>query len=59
MFVVECPNCQQVNVLHKKLIGLAQDIKIPTGNWEDVNMDFIVWFPRGRSNDEINPFLTR
>lgn len=42
MFVVECPNCQQVNVLHKKLIGLAQDIKIPTGNWEDVNMDFIV-----------------
>ncbi|WMV24610.1 hypothetical protein MTR67_017995 [Solanum verrucosum] len=28
--------------------GLSEDIDIPTWNWEDLNMDFIVGLPRNR-----------
>ncbi|KAH0689080.1 hypothetical protein KY289_016438 [Solanum tuberosum] len=47
-FVARCPNCQQVKIEKQKPGGLSQGIGIPTWKWEDVNMDFIVGFPRTR-----------
>ncbi|WMV45889.1 hypothetical protein MTR67_039274, partial [Solanum verrucosum] len=47
-FVAKCPNFKQVKVEHEKPGALSQDISIPTWNREDVNMDFIVWFPLTR-----------
>ncbi|WMV41696.1 hypothetical protein MTR67_035081 [Solanum verrucosum] len=47
-FVAKCPNYQQEKVEHKKPGGLSQDISISTWKWEDLNMDFIVGFPRTR-----------
>lgn len=45
-FVVEYPNCKQVNIEHQRLGGLSQDVEIPTLKWEDVNMDFLTCLPR-------------
>ncbi|WMV32192.1 hypothetical protein MTR67_025577 [Solanum verrucosum] len=45
-FMAKCPNCQQVKVEHQKPGGLSHDISIPTWNWKDLNMDFIVGLPR-------------
>ena len=58
--MVKCPNCQQVKVEHQRPGGLTQDISIPTWKWEDVNMDFVVSFPRTRrKNDYIRVIVYR
>ena len=44
--VAKCPKCQQVKVEHKNPTGLLKAIQVPTWKWEDVNMDFLVGFPR-------------
>ncbi|WMV08783.1 hypothetical protein MTR67_002168 [Solanum verrucosum] len=44
-FVAKNPNYQQVKVEHQKSGGLSQDINIPTWNWKDLNMDFLVGLP--------------
>ena len=46
--VAICPNCQQVKAEHQSPGGLKQDIAIPTWKWENVNMDFVLGFPRTR-----------
>ncbi|WMV46054.1 hypothetical protein MTR67_039439 [Solanum verrucosum] len=51
-FVAKCPNCQQVKVEHQKPGGLSQSISIPTWKWEEMNIDFIVCFPRTRRQHE-------
>ena len=37
-----------MKVEHQKLGGLLQEIKTPTWKWEDINMDFVVDFPRAQ-----------
>ena len=49
-FGARCPNFQQVEAKHQKLGGLLQEIKHPTLKWEDINMDFLVSFPRTETN---------
>ncbi|WMV46414.1 hypothetical protein MTR67_039799 [Solanum verrucosum] len=46
--MARCSNCQQVKAEHQGPGGLTQDIDIPTWEWEDVNMDFVVGLPRTR-----------
>ena len=59
-FVAKCPNCQQVNVKHQKPIVLLQEIQVPTWKWEEINMDFVVGFPRTqRRNDSIRVVVDR
>ena len=41
-FVSRCSNCQQFKAEHQGIEGLTQSINIPTWNWEDVNMYFMV-----------------
>ena len=45
-FVTHYLNYQQVNTEHQRPGGLSHDIAIPTWKWENVNMDFVVGFPR-------------
>ena len=47
-FVAKCPYCQQVKAEYQKLGGLSQVMDFPTWIWEDINMDFVVGFPRTR-----------
>ena len=59
-FVAKCPNFQQVNVEHQNPGGLLQEIKILTWKWEDINMDFVVGFPRTqKSYDSICVIVDR
>ena len=51
-FVAKCPNCQQVKAEHQKSSGLLQDIQVPTWKWEDINMDFVVGFPRKQNQHD-------
>ena len=60
MFVVMCPNSQQVKVEHLKLGGLLQEIQIPTWKWEYINMDFVVSLPwTKKSFDSISVVVDR
>ncbi|KAH0709204.1 hypothetical protein KY284_010631 [Solanum tuberosum] len=43
---VKCSNYQQVKAEHQGPGGLTQVIDILTWKWEEVNMDFVVGFPR-------------
>ena len=45
-FVAKCPNCQEVKAEHQKSGGLLQEIQVPTWKWEDINLYFVVGFPR-------------
>ena len=45
-FIAKCPNCQQVKAEHQKSGSLLQEIQVPIWKWEDINMDFVVGFPR-------------
>lgn len=45
MFMVECPNFQQVKAGHWRPSSIAQHIETSTGKWEDVNMNFVVGLP--------------
>ena len=47
-FVEGCPNFQQVKAEHLKPRGLTQSIEIPTWNWENINMDFVLGLYRTR-----------
>ncbi|XP_073133520.1 uncharacterized protein [Henckelia pumila] len=44
-FVNECLKCQQVKAEHRRPAGLPKLLSIPTWNWEDVTIDFMVGFP--------------
>jgi len=44
-FMAKCLNYQQVKFEHKKLWGFAQENRIPTWKWEDLNMDFTMGLP--------------
>ena len=45
-FVAKCQNYQHVKAEHQNPGGLLQEIQIPTWKWEDINMDFVLGFPR-------------
>ena len=45
-FIAKCPNCQQVKAEHQKSGSLLQEIQVPIWKWEDINMYFVVVFPR-------------
>ena len=45
-FLSKCQNFKQVKVEHLKLSGLIQEMVIPTWKWEEINIDFVVVFPR-------------
>ena len=53
-FVLRLPNYQQLKAKHQGPGGLTQYIDILTWKWEDVNMDFVVGFPRTRR--KLTPF---
>ena len=53
-FVANCPHCKQVKIEHLKSASLNQIMDVPTWNLEEINMDFVVGFPRTRrQNDSI------
>ena len=45
-FIAKCRNCKQVKVEHQKWGVLLQQNQVPTWKWEDINIDFVVGFPR-------------
>ena len=47
-FFAKCPNFLQVTAEHQKLSVLLKEIQIPTWEWEDSNMNFVVGLPRTR-----------
>lgn len=49
-FVAKGPSYKQVKAKHQRLSGLTQDIEIPTWKLEEINIDFMVGFPRTRRN---------
>jgi hypothetical protein len=53
-YMVQCMICQLVKVEYQKPVGPLQSILIPEWKWEDIIMDFIIRFHRGkRGNDFI------
>ena len=44
-YVAECDTCQRVKASHLKVAGTLQPLLIPSQNWEDINMNFIVELP--------------
>ena len=40
-YVAKCSICQQVQVEHRKPVGLLQPLPIPKWKWEMVTMDFV------------------
>ena len=53
-FMARSSNCQQVKTKHQGARGLNQDIDIPTWNFVDVNMYFVVGLPcTRRQHDSI------
>ena len=51
-FVSKYQNCQLLKVEHQKSGGLLQEIQVPTWNWEDTTMDFVVGLPRSQSQND-------
>ena len=49
-FVSMCPNCEQEKAKYQKSGGFLQNIQIPTLKWEDINMEFLVGFPRTKKS---------
>lgn len=47
-FVAIYAICKKAKVEHHNLRVLSHDISIPTWNWEDLNMDFIIGLPYTR-----------
>ena len=45
-FVSKCQNCKHVKSEHLTPSGLIQETSVPTWKWEEINMDFVVGFPR-------------
>jgi hypothetical protein len=45
-YVVRCDTCRRVKAIHMKTTGPLQSLPIPTWNWEDISMDFIVGLSR-------------
>ena len=44
-YVSECDTSRRVKARHLKPAGMLQSLSIPSGEWEDVSMDFIVGLP--------------
>ena len=45
-FVLSCEVCQQEKNVHHLPAGLLEPLTLPKQKWADVNMDFIMGFPR-------------
>ena len=59
-FVANCPHCKQVKIEHLKSASLNQIMDVPTWNLEEINMDFVVGFPRTwKQNDSILVIVDR
>jgi hypothetical protein len=53
-YVALCDTCQRVKVEHQRLVGLLQQLEIPTWKWDDISMDFVVGLPHSqREHDAI------
>jgi hypothetical protein len=53
-YMAKCSICQQVQVEHRKPVGLLQPLPIPKWKWEMITMDFVLGLPRRkRGNDTI------
>jgi hypothetical protein len=53
-YVAKYSICQQVQLEHRKPVGLLQPLPIPEWKWEMVTMDFVSGLPRRkRGNDTI------
>jgi len=51
--------CQQNKGETKKTLGLLQLLSIPSQQWEEVPMDFIIGLPKSKGNNFIMVFLYR
>lgn len=51
--MAKCPNCQQVKVEHQKSGGYTQDMAIPSCKWKDVNMYYMMGFPRTQRQHDL------
>jgi hypothetical protein len=59
-YVVECDTCQRIKASHLKVAGTLQPLPIPSWQWEDICMDFIVGLPNtSRHHDSIWVFVDR
>src|SRR5437588_8577597 len=45
-FVTSCDICQRNKLSQKLPAGLLQSLKVPTQNWQQISMDFIVQLPK-------------
>jgi hypothetical protein len=45
-YVAKCDTYQRVKAIHMKAAGPLQSLSIPTWEWENISMDFIVGLPR-------------
>ena len=59
-FVTSCDLCQRNKSSTQQPQGLLQPLPIPTANWQQISMDFIVQLPKTKANfDAIVVFVDR
>src|SRR5207249_10894920 len=60
-FVTSCDICQRNKLSQKLLAQLLQPLEIPTQNWQQISMDFIIQLPRTKTThkDAIVVFVDR
>ncbi|MBW0507428.1 hypothetical protein O181_047143 [Austropuccinia psidii MF-1] len=58
-YVSSCQKCSRNKNIHHKKFGLLKPLKVPSGPWNSLSMDFITQFPLLRSFDSILVILDR
>jgi len=47
-----CGICQQVKIEHQRPAGELQPLPIPEWKWENIAMDFVTGFPKGKGGND-------
>jgi hypothetical protein len=48
-YVIVCDSCHRIKAEHRRPADLLQPLQIPQWKWDEIEMDFIVGFPRTRT----------